>query len=95
MTGSRRSARPFSRHNWPRPAIVTGSSFRILERRKQAGGGNYFDELLAQIRDIHSSEEVFWRKAPDIYALGIDYDPDTEMSRQFFYVVQNTAQAAQ
>jgi len=59
------------------------------QRLKQAGGGNYFDELLARIRDIRSSEKVFWRKVLDIYATSIDYTPDTEMSRQFFKVVQN------
>jgi len=59
------------------------------ERFKQAGGGNYFDELLARIRDIRSSEKVFWRKVLDIYATSIDYDPTTDMSREFFAVVQN------
>jgi hypothetical protein len=59
------------------------------ERLKQAGGGNYFDELLARIRDIRSSEKVFWRKVLDIYATSIDYDPNTDMSRDFFAVVQN------
>ena len=59
------------------------------ERLKQAGGGNYFDELLARIRDIRSSEKLFWRKTLDIYASSIDYDPNTDMSRQFFAVVQN------
>jgi hypothetical protein len=59
------------------------------ERLKQAGGGNYFDELLARIRDIRSSEKVFWRKVLDIYATSIDYDPNTEISREFFAVVQN------
>ena len=54
------------------------------ERLKEAGGGNYFDELLARIRDIRSSEKVFWRKVLDIYATSIDYDPNTEMSRKFF-----------
>ncbi len=38
------------------------------DRLKQAGGGNYFDELLARIRDIRSSEKVFWRKVLDICA---------------------------
>jgi hypothetical protein len=51
------------------------------ERLKQAGGGNYFDELLARIRDIRSSEKVFWRKVLDIYATSIDYDPSAEASR--------------
>jgi hypothetical protein len=59
------------------------------ERLKQAGGGNYFDELLARIRDVRSSEKIFWRKALDIYATSIDYDPNADMSRQFFAVVQN------
>jgi hypothetical protein len=56
---------------------------------KQAGGGNYFDELLARIRDIRSSEKVFWRKVLDIYATSIDYDPSLEMSVMFFKIVQN------
>jgi hypothetical protein len=59
------------------------------ERLKEAGGGNYFDELLARIRDIRSSEKVFWRKVLDIYATSIDYDPNTDMSHEFFAVVQN------
>lgn len=59
------------------------------ERLKKAGGGNYFDELLARIRDIRSSEKVFWRKVLDIYATSIDYTPDVEASKQFFKVVQN------
>ncbi|MFC1532262.1 virulence RhuM family protein [Thermodesulfobacteriota bacterium] len=59
------------------------------ERLKQAGGGNYFDELLERIRDIRSSEKVFWRKVLDIYATSIDYDPNTDMSKEFFSVVQN------
>ena len=56
---------------------------------KEAGGGNYFDELLARIRDIRSSEKVFWRKILDIYATSIDYDPSLEMSVMFFKTVQN------
>ena len=59
------------------------------DRLKQAGGGNYFDELLARIRDIRSAEKVFWRKVLDIYATSIDYDPGTESSQQFFATVQN------
>jgi hypothetical protein len=56
---------------------------------KQAGGGNYFDELLARIRDIRSSEKVFYRKVLEIYALSIDYDPRIEMTQEFFKTVQN------
>ena len=56
---------------------------------KRAGGGNYFDELLSRIRDIRSSEKVFYRKILEIYALSIDYDPRTEATMQFFKTVQN------
>ena len=52
------------------------------ERLKRAGGGNYFDELLARIRDIRSSEKMFWRKVLDIYATSIDYDPAEEVQFQ-------------
>jgi len=56
---------------------------------KRAGGGNYFDELLARIRDIRSSEKVFYRKVLEIYALSIDYDPRVEITQEFFKTVQN------
>lgn len=56
---------------------------------KRAGAGNYFDELLARIRDIRSSEKVFYRKVLEIYALSIDYDPNAEMTQDFFKTVQN------
>jgi len=59
------------------------------DRLKQNGGGNYFDELLARIRDIRSSEKIFWRKVLDIYATSIDYDPQTQTSQLFFATVQN------
>ena len=59
------------------------------ERLKQRGGGNYFEELLARIRDIRSSEQVFWRKVLEIYATSIDYDPGAEASQRFFATVQN------
>jgi len=58
------------------------------ERLKQRGGGTYFEELLARIRDIRSSEKVFWKKVLDIYATSIDYDPNTEISQKFFATVQ-------
>ncbi len=58
-------------------------------RLKRAGGGNYFEELLARIRDIRSSERVFWRKVLDIYSTSIDYDPKAESSLLFFKTVQN------
>jgi hypothetical protein len=56
---------------------------------KNNGGGIYFDELLERIRDIRSSEKVFWRKVLDIYATSVDYDPRTEVSTLFFKTVQN------
>lgn len=59
------------------------------ELLKNAGQNNYFDELLARIRDIRSSEKVFYRKILQIYALSIDYDPRTETTQQFFKTVQN------
>lgn len=59
------------------------------ERLKRAGGGNYFDELLARIRDIRSSEKLFWKKVLDIYGTSIDYDPRVEASQLFFKTVQN------
>lgn len=59
------------------------------ELLKQSGGGNYFEELLERIRDIRSSEKVFWRKVLDIYATSIDYDPKAESSMLFFQTVQN------
>jgi hypothetical protein len=71
-----------------REYIVKGFTMND-ELLKQAGGGNYFEELLARIRDIRSSEKVFWRKVLDIYATSIDYDPNQEMSVRFFQTVQN------
>ena len=56
---------------------------------KRAGGGNYFDELLSRIRDIRSSEKIFYRKILEIYALSIDYDPRTETTKTFFATIQN------
>ena len=71
-----------------REYLVKG--FAMDDRRlKQAGGGDYFEELLARIRDIRSSERVFWRKVLDIYATSIDYDPKAETSLLFFKTVQN------
>lgn len=71
-----------------REYIVKGFTMND-ELLKQAGGGDYFDELLARIRDIRSSEKVFWRKILDVYATSIDYDPNTETSQTFFKTIQN------
>lgn len=59
------------------------------ERLKRAGQMNYFDELLARIRDIRSSEKVFYQKVKDIYATSIDYDPNHDQTLEFFKIVQN------
>ena len=56
---------------------------------KRAGGGDHFDELLARIRDIRSSEKLFYRKVLDIYATSEDYTPDADESVIFFQTVQN------
>ena len=56
---------------------------------KNAGGGNYFQELLERIRDIRSSDKVFYRQILDIYATSIDYDPRASESIKFFKIVQN------
>lgn len=56
---------------------------------KKAGGGNYWRELLERIRDIRSSEKVFYRQLLDLYATSVDYDPKSPQSVHFFKVVQN------
>lgn len=59
------------------------------ERLKNPVAGDYFDELLARIRDIRTSERRFYQKVLDIYATSVDYTPNAEASQQFFAVVQN------
>lgn len=58
-------------------------------RLKRGGGEDYFDELLARIRDIRSSERVFWRKVLDIYSTSVDYDPTADASLLLFQTIQN------
>ena len=58
-------------------------------RLKQLGGGEYWPELLARIRDIRASEKVFYRQILDIYATSIDYNPRSDTSIEFFKKVQN------
>jgi len=67
--------------------IIKG--FVMDDERLKEARNYYFDELLARIRDIRSSEKVFYRKVCDIYATSIDYEPATEMTQQFFATVQN------
>jgi hypothetical protein len=59
------------------------------ERLKQSGGGNYWKELLNRIRDIRSSEKMLYRQVLDLYATSIDYDPNADVSLEFFKIVQN------
>ena len=59
------------------------------ERLKQLGGGNYWKELLDRIRDIRSSEKVMYRQVLDLYATAVDYDPRSDLSIEFFKIVQN------
>ncbi len=59
------------------------------ELLKKAGGGNYWHELLERIRDIRSSEKVFYRQLLELFATSVDYDPKSEVCQQFFQIVQN------
>ena len=68
--------------------IVKGFSIDS-EKLKNAGGGNYWKELLDTIRDIRSSEKVMYRQVLDLYATAIDYNPKSEESILFFKIVQN------
>ena len=66
--------------------------FTLDDERIKAGrtlGSHYFDELLERIRDIRSSERMFWQKVLDIYATSMDYDGNAEASQLFFKTVQN------
>lgn len=71
-----------------REYLIKGYNLNV-ERFKNNGGGVYFEEVLEKIRDIRSSEKVFWRKILDIYATSIDYDAQNEKIREFFKTVQN------
>ena len=59
------------------------------ERLKSGNQMNYFDELVNRIRDIRSSERIFYQKVKDIYATSIDYDSKSEVTQKFFQTVQN------
>jgi hypothetical protein len=73
-----------------RELLVKG--FTLDDERIKAGrtiGADYFDELLARIRDIRTSERLFYQKITDIYSTSIDYDPSVELTQRFFQTVQN------
>lgn len=59
------------------------------ERLKGTGGGNYWKELLARIKDIRSSEKMLYRQVLDLYATAVDYNPKDSKSIDFFKIVQN------
>lgn len=89
-----RSARGTAFRQWAtaRLSELLVKGFTLDDERIKAGrtlGSDYFDELLARIRDIRSSERLFYQKITDIYATSIDYDANAEMTRQFFQIVQN------
>ena len=67
--------------------VVKG--FVMDDDRLKEAKNSYFDELLARIRDIRSSEKVFWKKVLDIYATSVDYDASDEASQNFFKTIQN------
>ena len=58
-------------------------------RLKNFGGGNYFKELLERIRDIRSSEKVFYRQVLELFSTSIDYDKNSKEAKKFFATVQN------
>jgi len=68
--------------------LIKGYNLNV-ERFKNNGGGVYFEEVLEKIRDIRSSEKVFWRKILDIYATSVDYDAKDEKTKEFFKTIQN------
>lgn len=89
-----RSARGTSFRQWAtaRLSELLVKGFTMDDQRIKEGrtlGGDYFDELLDRIRDIRSSERLFYQKITDIYATSIDYDPSAESSQLFFQTVQN------
>lgn len=74
-----------------REYIVKGFAMDDERLKNPPGKGqtDYFDELLERIRDIRSSERRFYQKVLDIYATSVDYQPNMELSQQFFATVQN------
>lgn len=89
-----RSARGTAFRQWAtaRLSELLVKGFTMDDERLKAGrtlGSDYFDELLARIRDIRSSERMFYQKITDIYSTSIDYDPAADTSKVFFQTVQN------
>ena len=89
-----RSARGTQFRQWATARLgeLLAKGFTLDDQRIKAGrtlGDDYFDELLARIRDIRSSERMFYQKITDIYATSIDYDRDADVTKVFFQTVQN------
>jgi hypothetical protein len=89
-----RSARGTHFRQWATARLteLLVKGFTLDDERIKAGrtiGADYFDELLARIRDIRASERLFYQKITDIYATSIDYDPQAEVTQLFFQTVQN------
>lgn len=65
----------------------------VLDKERLKNGTffskTYFDDLLADIREIRASERSFYQKITDIYATAMDYDKDNSVTKTFFATVQN------
>ena len=86
-----RSPRGLQFRRWAAEALgeYLVKGFVMDDAKLKNPDADYFDELLARIRDIRSSEKIFYRKVLDIYATSVDYDPKAESSERFFQTVQN------
>lgn len=86
-----RSPRGLQFRRWAAEALseYLVKGFVMDDEKLKNPDANYFEELLARIRDIRSSEKIFYRKVLDIYATSVDYDPKAESSERFFQTVQN------
>ena len=89
-----RSARGTQFRQWATAQLaeLLTKGFVLDDERIKAGrtiGGDYFDELLARIRDIRASERMFYQRVTDIYVTSVDYDKAAEVTKQFFAAVQN------
>jgi len=86
-----RSARGIQFRRWAAEQLseYLVKGFVMDDERLKEPDNDYFEELLARIRDIRASEKLFYKKVLDIYATAVDYDPKAETSQQFFQTVQN------
>lgn len=86
-----RSPRGLQFRQWASATLseYLAKGFVMDDAKLKSPDADYFEELLARIRDIRSSEKLFYRKVLDIYATSVDYSPQTESSERFFQTVQN------